>query len=259
MDRSTLSDKEIIMQHHFDISIAQKYGIEVAIFLNHMSFWITKNMANNKNFHEGTFWTHNSVDSYLDIFPYLSSRKIRSMIDDCVKHGLILKSNHSQKKYDRTNWYALTEKSCKLLNLTICQKRQMDLSKTANGFVRNVEPITVNNTVNNTDREQPRKKRVSARASAVASAPLSSFEPDKSNQELCQRLGLSITDELKSFAFRHKGEKNQYEFERWLKISSEYRLKNTPVVASNSVQFYGPGHPHWELMQQLKAHKTSNH
>ena len=37
------------MQHYFDINIAMKYGIQPAIILNNLYFWIEKNRANEKH------------------------------------------------------------------------------------------------------------------------------------------------------------------------------------------------------------------
>ena len=49
------------MQHTFDIDIAAKYGVEEAILLNYFDFWIQKNEANDRHFHDGLYWTYNSI------------------------------------------------------------------------------------------------------------------------------------------------------------------------------------------------------
>lgn len=57
--------------------------------------------------------------------------------------------------------------------------------------------------------------------------PLSDFEPDEQSKILCSDLRLVLADELQSFMSpRHKGDKTQYEFQRWLKNSHEYKNKN---------------------------------
>ena len=40
------------MQHYFDIDIATEYGINAAIILENMRFWLAKNEANEANFHD---------------------------------------------------------------------------------------------------------------------------------------------------------------------------------------------------------------
>lgn len=129
------------MQHSFDIEIATKFGVEVAIFLNNLSFWIQKNQANEKHLHEGRYWTYNSVKAYSVLFPYWSAKQIRTIVDKCIKHDLIMKSNFNNVQYDRTSWYALTDKCHKLLNIPIFPNGQIDLVKKANQSDQKGEPI----------------------------------------------------------------------------------------------------------------------
>lgn len=86
---------------------------------------------------------------------------------------------------------------------------------------------------------------------------LSHFEPNQSNVILCQDFKLSMKDELESFMNRHKGEKTQYEFERWIKRSHEYQLKNNIYTNKNEIRStvpdYGPGHPQWEMIHGEKG------
>ena len=150
------------MQHHFDISIASKYGVNVAIFLNNMSFWIHRNIANNKHFHDENYWTYNSVEAYRLLFPYWTTSQVRTTINNCIKYGLIVEGNYNEKQYDRTKWYCLSIEGQKLCGITICQNSQMDLSKSTNGFAKNHEPIPDRKPDNKTDNKssctQPLKK-----------------------------------------------------------------------------------------------------
>lgn len=82
-------------------------------------------------------------------------------------------------------------------------------------------PVPTNNKVITKDNN---KERDSGQARGEPKNSLS-FEPDKNNQELASRLGLDLGEQLRSFQNRHRGEKNQYEFERWLKNGHEYANK----------------------------------
>lgn len=125
------------MQHHFDIEIAEVYGLNEAIILNNIRFWVLHNEANGTNFHDGRFWTYNSMKAFEALFPYMKPRGIRSALDNLEREGLILTGNYNQSTYDRTKWYALSDKGYALFaQLTaICQKRQMELSDLTNGVV----------------------------------------------------------------------------------------------------------------------------
>ena len=56
------------MQHSFDVAEATKYGIEKAVILNNLRFWLEKNKANNINSGDGYYWTYNSASAYAKRF-----------------------------------------------------------------------------------------------------------------------------------------------------------------------------------------------
>lgn len=134
------------MQHSFDIDIAAKYGITEAILLNNMYFWIEKNRANETNFHDGTYWTYNSVRAFGQLFPYLSDKKIKGALKNLITEGILITGNYNKSAYDRTLWYALTEKG-----FSICQKGLMENTKKQNGFSELGQPIPYINTNIKTD------------------------------------------------------------------------------------------------------------
>lgn len=130
------------MEHHFDIEIANKYGVDEAIIYNHLVFWITKNKANKKNFFDGYHWTYCTAKAFSEIFTYWSQRKISRILNSLISKGLVLKGNYNKINYDRTSWYAVKNEE------SICQKRHIDLSKMTNGIVKNDAPIPYNITDN---------------------------------------------------------------------------------------------------------------
>lgn len=134
------------MEHHFDVEIAEKYGIVEAILLNHFQFWIAKNEANRQNEHDGVYWTYNSVKAYKNLFPYLTERKIQNALKHLREVGILQTGNFNETAYDRTLWYAFTAKG-----KSIMQKCKMDCDEMKNGLCENVEPIPDNNTNNNTN------------------------------------------------------------------------------------------------------------
>ncbi|MGL5099898.1 MAG: hypothetical protein ACRC6B_07715, partial [Fusobacteriaceae bacterium] len=64
------------MNHSFNVDLAAKYGIEEAIILENLAFWIKKNEKNGKNFVEGEYWTYNSASAFQELFPYMGIKKI---------------------------------------------------------------------------------------------------------------------------------------------------------------------------------------
>lgn len=115
------------MEHSFDVEVAKEYGINAAIILNNLNFWIEKNRANDENFFDGKFWTYNSVSAFEKLFPYMTSKQIRISLTKLENSGLIVTGNYNKSAYDRTKWYALTDKGN-----SIMQKRQMNLPEREN-------------------------------------------------------------------------------------------------------------------------------
>ncbi len=133
------------MNHSFNVRIATEYGMLEAVLMEHLYFWIEKNKANNVNFYDGYYWTYNSVKALSELFPYASKNTISKALHHLEKEGLIIVGNYNKSAYDRTTWYALTEKAILLLkgiDNSQCEESadvEMDIPKIENGFIENRE------------------------------------------------------------------------------------------------------------------------
>lgn len=134
------------MKHLFDVDIAVEFGINAAILLENIGYWIKQNEANQTNFHNGKYWTFNSRRAYQELFPYMSKRQIETAFEKLITNGLIETGNYNVLAYDRTLWYALTRKGKSILHFG-----EMDFTKRANALSQNVSPIPNINTNINTD------------------------------------------------------------------------------------------------------------
>lgn len=97
------------MGHHFEPDIAERYGIEEAILFENIYYWCSKNMANNQNFHDGHYWTYNSVKAFSVMFKYMTEKKISSALKKLEDAGIIMSGCYNPNPYDRTKWYAITD------------------------------------------------------------------------------------------------------------------------------------------------------
>lgn len=104
------------MEHSFDIRVAERIGINAAIILKHLYFWISKNRANEKHFHDGRYWTYSSVKAMCELFPYLSKKQISGALEKLESFGLIMVGNYNSTPYDRTRWFSITDFGYELLN-----------------------------------------------------------------------------------------------------------------------------------------------
>lgn len=141
----------------FDVDVAKEVGIIAAILFQNIAFWCQHSRANNKNFFDGRYWTFNTNKAMCELFPYLSSKMIRTALQKLVDEGLIITGNYNKLAYDRTTWYALTEKG-----ESIFLNGKKELPVGANGIDRSGEPIPdINTDINaniNTDVGKKRKR-----------------------------------------------------------------------------------------------------
>lgn len=126
------------MTHSFDIDVAMEYGVNCAIILQNLYYWVEKNRANEKHFYDGMYWTYNSVKAFEELFPYLSSKQIRSALNKLIDEGIIVDGNYNDSAYDRTKWYAVTEKG-----MCFFQKGKHDLPHRANGDTEKDESLYI--------------------------------------------------------------------------------------------------------------------
>lgn len=131
----------------FKADVATKYGTNVSILLGNISYWIEKNKENGKHFHDGRFWTYNTVSAFHRLFPFMSESAIGTALGKAEAGGLLVTGNYNKLPFDRTKWYALTEKGDELFcsqdskfsstdsqseGDSISQKSKMDGSKIEN-------------------------------------------------------------------------------------------------------------------------------
>lgn len=246
------------MQHSFDISIAEKYGVNVAIFLNNLAFWIKKNQANNKHFYDGRYWTYNSQEAFSQLFPYWSRQNIRTVLALCEKHGLLIKGNFNESGYDRTTWYGLSDLGLSLFSCLnkehkpIGENQPMELMKPTNSLVRTNQPIPDSKPDIKPDKRERAKNR----------APLSgNFYPDEKSMELLVRkaseVDLQPQDLYEKFmnVMQSTGKQSadwQAEFQNFLINERCQRIKAFPQrdEPRSTVPDWGPGHPSYDAQHR---------
>jgi hypothetical protein len=118
--------------HNFYVGVAEEVGVNAAILYYNIAFWCERNEANGDHMHEGRAWTYNSISAFAKLFPYMSTKQIRSALDKLEAVGLLGSGVFNKSKYDRTKWY--------------CPLRQLHLPRRANQFDPEGGPIPDVNT-----------------------------------------------------------------------------------------------------------------
>lgn len=147
------------MNHTFDINIAKKFGVDCAIVLENLHFWINKNKSNRKHFYEDRYWTYNTAKAFEELFPYWSESQIRRILKKLEDYNLIYVGNFNKVSYDQTKWYSLNDS-------LILRNRQIELTESSIRTDEIVRPIPDINTDINTDinlcgLEKPREDFIS--------------------------------------------------------------------------------------------------
>lgn len=141
--------------HGFNVEDAIKYGVERAIILKNLRFWLAKNAANDKHCYNGYYWTYNSAKAFAELFPYWSSNKIQKLLKSMEGEGLILSGNFNERAYDRTKWYSMPEfragKEISQAADSIQPKGSDHSADSLNGVSQEAEPIPDINTDNKPD------------------------------------------------------------------------------------------------------------
>lgn len=150
------------MQHHFNVEIAQKHGVDAAIMLDNIHYWVQHAKANNNKFHDGKHWTYNSLKAFTELFPYWSTRQIERILKKLEDENLILTGNYNANTHDRKKWYTLTdlaESYYKSLICLISPNGEMHNTKRGNASHKTVKWNSPNGEmlINNTDNKPDNK------------------------------------------------------------------------------------------------------
>ena len=102
-----------LFANEFDTQILRKklakaIGLNEAIVLNQLHYWIEKNKRAGNNFHDGRYWVYNSYEDWQENdFEYWSVDTIKRTFTKLEKMGLVISGNYNKMPMDRTKWYTI--------------------------------------------------------------------------------------------------------------------------------------------------------
>lgn len=137
------------MEHHFNVELATAYGIEKAVIINNLYFWIDHNAKNKVHIHDGYVWTYNSSSAFAKLFPYIKERTLARYLIELEENNIIISGNYNTNSFDKTKWYAfsipftyeLQNLGYKIEDICSCQNVSFDSHKMANRMTESDEPI----------------------------------------------------------------------------------------------------------------------
>lgn len=90
-----------------DKKLAKAIGLNQAMILQQVHYWLEKNKKDGRNLHEGRYWTYNTIDEWQEEFPFWSRETVKRTFSKLREMGFLLVGNFNVYKMDRTLWYTI--------------------------------------------------------------------------------------------------------------------------------------------------------
>ena len=88
-----------------------KTGLNKAIFLNQLNYWIELNEKAEINFQDGYYWSYSSYPKMIERdFPYWSVDTLKRTVTSLEKYGIVISANYNSMKMDKKKWYRIDYK-----------------------------------------------------------------------------------------------------------------------------------------------------
>lgn len=94
----------------FSKSLAAEIGLNNAIFLQDIAYWMGYNKSQGMAYEDGRYWTFSTHEEICERHPYWTKNQVRKIIKDCEEAGYLITGNYNKNRYDHTKWYTLGDK-----------------------------------------------------------------------------------------------------------------------------------------------------
>lgn len=90
----------------FNPVFASMYGVNESILIGYFQLLINSNQRNGLNLKVGRTWACQTRVEIASHFPYFSERQVRTITENLVKKGVLIKDNFNRLAMEKTLWYA---------------------------------------------------------------------------------------------------------------------------------------------------------
>lgn len=167
--------------------LAELIGLNEAIILQQVHYWVSINKKVKNNMRDGEYWTYNTFLEWQEQFPFWSLNTIKRTIASLEKRNLLIVGNFNKMKIDRTKWYRINYKELQALQISpLTQNEPMDDPKWDNGLAQNGSTNTRDYTKTKTDSIGANETSDSLKENKdeVLNLKIKSIEDNKANKDL---------------------------------------------------------------------------
>lgn len=98
------SKKNLVVNADLAVAI----GLNEAIVLRQIFYWIEGNKERGINYQDGRYWTYNTLDGWQkDNFPFWSTKTIQRALLSLENKKIVISGNYNKEKFDKTKWYTI--------------------------------------------------------------------------------------------------------------------------------------------------------
>ena len=113
----------------FSPTIASALGLNAAIVLQQLHYWLCKNQQSMTNIRDGKVWCYDTYEKWRErSFPFWSADTIKRTFLSLEKKGIVISRQYGKYERNRVKWYTI---DYRILN-DILQKGQMENAEKAN-------------------------------------------------------------------------------------------------------------------------------
>ena len=134
--------------HSLNVKVAEVVGVNKALLLQYIEFWVEKNRANDVGIYEGKAWVYHTANGFAQIFPYMKPNTICKYLIELENDGYIVSMKNPDKSKNRNNqtkFYTLTQKYFEIM----ASKNQNEFAKNQNEFAKNQNEFAKNQNLYN--------------------------------------------------------------------------------------------------------------
>lgn len=154
----------------FNCTVAKQTSIPAAILFQNIAFWVETNRANERNYHEGKYWTKNSKRAFCTLFDFMTYAQIKGALSKLLEAGLIEAEQFQSQGFDRSMSYTLTDKGWLMYSpsavknsQSIGEKQPMPLAKNSQ-CISDKKPMfnmntNINTNINSEDIKEINKEK----------------------------------------------------------------------------------------------------